>query len=416
MTQSMPPVPPSQPGRSTLPPPPPYAPGGAGPTGFSPAPSPSTRPRRGTFAALVLTGALLVGGGAGIGGAAIYDAANDDTTSSAGTSLPVVDSGKQAAADGSVESVAETVLPSVVALSVTGNGGSGSGSGAVLDSDGLILTNDHVLTLGGEIDAKDAQVVVSFNDGTKKRAEVVGTDPLTDTALVKVDGAEDLKPITIGKSSNLTVGQEVVAIGSPFGLESTVTSGIVSALNRPVQVARDANGNTTAYPAIQTDAAINPGNSGGPLVNMEGQLVGINASIRSASNGQGSAGSIGLGFAIPIDSVLPIIEQMRAGEAPTHARLGIQVSNAASDPRSGQNSSDPTADGARIESAEQGSAATDAGLRAGDVITAVDGIRIEDAESLIATVRSFRPGDTVKVTYLRGGKEGTTELKLGSDG
>jgi putative serine protease PepD len=360
----------------------------------------------------VLTGALLVGGGAGIGGAALFDASHDGTTSASTAPLPVVDNGKHAPATGSVESVAADVLPSVVALQVSGGSAAGSGSGVVLDTSGLILTNDHVVTLGGQIPADQAQVTVSFNDGSKAVAKVVGTDPLTDTALVRVSGVKNLKPITIGKSSNLAVGEQVVAIGSPFGLNSTVTSGIVSALDRPVEVARDQNGNATAYPAIQTDAAINPGNSGGPLVNMDGQLVGINASIRSTGSQDGSeAGSIGLGFAIPIDEVLPIIDQLRAGDTPTHAKLGITVQDAA-----GQaGSSDPTLSGARIAGIEKGSAAADAGLRQGDDIVRIDDHQIEDSEGLIATVRSYRPGDQVKVTYLRNGRQGTTQLKLGSD-
>lgn len=409
MTQVLPPAPPSQPAS----PAPSYGP----PTGPPRSVSPTPRPRRAGFAALVLTGALLVGGGAGVGGAALYDAASGDGSSTNGdsgtTHLAVADNGDAPAASGSVESVASTVLPSVVALSVQGGGASGSGSGVVLDEDGLILTNDHVVSLGGEIDAKQAEITASFNDGTKVRATLVGTDPLTDTALVKVEGVDNLTPVTVGKSENLDVGEQVVAIGSPFGLDATVTSGIVSALDRPVEVARDENGNVTAYPAIQTDAAINPGNSGGPLVNMDGQLVGINASIRSTSSGQGTeAGSIGLGFAIPIDEVLPVIEQLRAGETPTHARLGIQVSNAAG--RAG--SSDSTLSGARIEELEKGSAAAEAGLEQGDVITAIDDHRIDDTEALIATVRSYRPGDTVKITYQRGGKDSSTDLKLGSDG
>ena len=399
MTQVLPPAPPA----------PPFFPP-ATPERSLP---PTRRPKRSGFAVLVLTGALLVGGGAGVGGAAIYDAASGNSGSDAGAPLQVVNTGDKKAASGSVEGVAAAVLPSVVALDVSGGGASGSGSGVVLDANGLILTNDHVVTLGGEIQADQAEVTASFSDGTKARATVVGTDPLTDTALVKVEGVDNLTPITIGKSSNLDVGEQVVAIGSPFGLDATVTSGIVSALDRPVQVARDANGNVTAYPAIQTDAAINPGNSGGPLVNMDGQLVGINASIRSTGSGAGTeSGSIGLGFAIPIDEVLPIIEQLRNDEAPTHARLGIQVSNAAGT----AGSSDTTASGAKIEETEKGSAAADADLKAGDVITAIDDRRIEDSDGLIATVRSYRPGDTVKVTYLRGGKESTTKLKLGSDG
>ncbi|HWJ66855.1 MAG TPA: trypsin-like peptidase domain-containing protein [Nocardioides sp.] len=405
MTQVPPPAPSAPP---PFPPAPPTSP--ALPT-RSPAPQ---RPRRAGFAVLVLTGALLVGGGAGVGGAALYDAANSDG-SPAGSSAPlqVADGNDRPATSGSVEAVAATVLPSVVALDVTGAGGSGSGSGVVLDANGLVLTNDHVVTLGGAIDAEQAEITASFSDGTRARATVVGTDPLTDTALVQVDGVDDLSPVTIGKSGDLDVGEQVVAIGSPFGLDATVTSGIVSALGRPVEVARDQDGNVTAYPAIQTDAAINPGNSGGPLVNMDGQLVGINASIRSTGSGPGAeSGSIGLGFAIPIDEVLPIIEQIRAGETPTHARLGIRVS----DVRGTAGSSDTTLTGARIAGIERGSAAADAGLESGDVITAIDGRRIDDTEALIATVRAYRPGDEVEVTYLRNGREATTRLELGSDG
>ncbi|WP_370290827.1 trypsin-like peptidase domain-containing protein [Nocardioides sp.] len=399
-------------------PPPPAPPGGFGPAGpggpfFSGPPARPARSRRSAVPALLLAGALIAGGGAGLAGAAVYDAANGGAGGGGVTTLTQVDSKDRPAPNGSVESVASTVLPSVVALEVSGGGNGGSGSGVVLDSDGLILTNDHVVTLGGEIDARQAEVTASFNDGRRARATVVGVDPLTDTALVKVDGVDNLRPITLGKSDNLDVGEQVVAVGSPFGLDATVTSGIVSALNRPVEVARDQQGNVTAYPAIQTDAAINPGNSGGPLVNMDGQLVGINASIRSTGSGQGAeSGSIGLGFAIPIDEVLPIIEQLKDGDKPTHARLGIQITDA----QGRASSSDPTITGARVDQIESGSAAADAGLRTGDVITRIDDIRIDDSESLIATVRAYRPGDTVTITYTRGGQENTAELKLGSDG
>ncbi|MDN5746169.1 MAG: trypsin-like peptidase domain-containing protein, partial [Nocardioidaceae bacterium] len=395
-----------------VPPPPPASPY---PSGFPTEPPPrssqrSARPQRSGFAALVLTGALLVGGGAGVGGAAIYDAAQGDSSSNSNASsasLQVADSKDEAAPTGSVESVSAAVLPSVVALEVQGGGNGGSGSGVVLDKSGLILTNNHVVTLGGNISGDQAEITASFSDGTRKRATLVGTDPLTDTALVKVDDVDDLTPVTIGKSSNLDVGEQVVAVGSPFGLDATVTSGIVSALNRPVEVARDEKGNVTAYPAIQTDAAINPGNSGGPLVNMDGQLVGINASIRSTGSMSGSeSGSIGLGFAIPIDEVLPIIEQLRGDETPTHARLGIQITDA----RGQSGSTDTTLTGARIAKIESGSAAEKAGLEKGDVITGLDKGRIDTSEALVAMVRAYRPGDTVKVTYLRGEDEKTTEL------
>ena len=313
-----------------------------------------------------------------------------------------------AAAEGSVEKVAQAVLPSVVKLDVAGAQGQGSGSGIILSSDGQILTNDHVASLAGE----DGEITVSFSDGTKATATVLGQDPLTDTALLQAEDVEGLTPITIGKSGSLDVGEEVVAIGSPFGLDSTVTSGIVSALDRPVDVGSDGQGNSTVYPAIQTDAAINPGNSGGPLVNMSGQLVGINSSIRSTGSGVGGeAGSIGLGFAIPIDEVLPIIDQMKNGETPTHARLGITVADVS--PQAGSGAE--VTEGAQIEEISNGSAAGSAGLESGDVITRIDDTHITSSDSLVATIRSYRPGDDVEVTYLRDGDQKTTTLTLDSD-
>ena len=172
------------------------------------------------------------------------------------------------------------MLPSVVKIDVTGAEGAGSGSGIILTSDGTILTNNHVVEVAGE----SGKITVDFADGTSADATILGTDPLTDTAVIKATGVSGLTAATIGKSANLNVGQQVVAVGSPFGLDATVTSGIVSALDRPVNVSRDESGNSTTYPAIQTDAAINPGNSGGPLVDMTGAVVGINSSIRTAAS------------------------------------------------------------------------------------------------------------------------------------
>jgi putative serine protease PepD len=310
------------------------------------------------------------------------------------------------AADGSVESVAQKVLPSVVKIDVTTQQGSGSGSGIILTADGTILTNNHVVE-GAE---GGGTLTVSFNDGTTAEAEILGTDPLTDTAVIKAEGVSGLTPATIGKSANLGVGEGVVAIGSPFGLDATVTSGIVSALDRPVNVGSDDQGNSTTYPAIQTDAAINPGNSGGPLVDMTGAVIGINSSIRTAASqspyGQSGSGSIGLGFAIPIDEVMPIVDQMAEGEPPTHARLGIQVG----DPRDGAST------GALVSEVTPGSTAEEGGLASGDVITQVDDHRITGADSLVATIRSYRPGDSVTVTWLRGDDERSAELVLDSDG
>jgi putative serine protease PepD len=368
------------------------------------------RRRRTGLAAAVVTTSLLVGGGAGLGGAAVWDATHDDPVSSANAapaSTSTVSTRTQApAADGSVESVAQKVLPSVVKIDVSGQQGAASGSGIILTADGTILTNNHVV----EMAENGGSLKVSFDDGTSADAEILGTDPLTDTAVIQAQGVSDLTPATIGKSANLGVGEGVVAVGSPFGLDATVTSGIVSALNRPVNVGSDDQGNSTTYPAIQTDAAINPGNSGGPLVDMTGAVIGINSSIRTAASespygSSGQSGSIGLGFAIPIDEVMPIVDQMAKGETPTHARLGITVGN----PQSGEDA------GAVVKDVTSGSTADKAGLSSGSVITKVDQQRITGADSLVATIRSYRPGDTVSVTWTSNGKEQSADLVLDSD-
>lgn len=410
------------------PPPPSYPPPAFGAQQTTPYPTtqtasvvPPARGRKG-FAAGVIAAALVVGGGAGLGGAAAWSAFDDEPTaaSSSGngrTTSQVVDSPDTPAADGSVESVASSVLPSVVKIDVSGAQGSGSGSGIILSSDGQILTNDHVVELAGE-GGRGGTMTVSFNDGTKARAEVLGTDPLTDLAVIQAQDVDGLTPATIGSSDDLAVGEGVVAIGSPFGLDATVTSGIVSALNRPVDVGSDEDGNVTAYPAIQTDAAINPGNSGGALVDMSGHVVGINSSIQSTGSGSSlggsEPGSIGLGFAIPIDDALPIVDQIIDGETPTHARLGITIANAAAQGAGGA-VQDETSEGAQIQQIGDGSAAGDAGLEPGDVITKVDDQLVTTSDDLIATIRSYRPGDTVTITYLRDGSEKTTKLELDSD-
>ncbi len=358
------------------------------------------------LAASVVAASLLLGAAAGVGGAALWTNTHDAPQ----TSAVVVQSGAASAspaADGSIEKVAQAVLPSVVMISGTNSSGSGSGSGIILSADGKILTNNHVAVLG----ANGGKLTVSFNDGSHAPAKILGTDPLTDTAVIQAQGVSGLTPATIGHSSSLQVGQGVVAIGSPFGLDATVTSGIVSALNRPVNVGTVSQGNATVYPAIQTDAAINPGNSGGPLVNLAGEVVGIDSAIQSATNGtgQGEPGSIGLGFAIPIDEVLPIVQQMIKGETPTHAKLGIGVENAAT------GAGAQVADGAKIQQVTNGSAAAGAGLKAGDVITKVDDHLITSSDGLVAIIRAYRPGDSVTVTYTRGGSTHTVQVTLDSD-
>jgi putative serine protease PepD len=370
----------------------------------------------------VLVGALLLGSAGGVVGAAAYSAANDEgptttlsspsatattrTTTSGGTT---VDSTDLPAVAGSAEDVAAKVLPSVVKINVSGEEGSGSGSGVVISDAGEILTNDHVV----DVAADGGRMTVSFNDGTTAPADLVGADPVTDLAVIKVDNVRGLTPARLGDSDKLDVGEGVVAIGSPFGLAATVTSGIVSALNRPVSVGSGSEGDdATTYPAIQTDAAINPGNSGGPLVNLAGQVVGINSSIRSSSDLGSEGGSIGLGFAIPISKVLPIVDQLRAGQTPTHARLGITVSDQGS-------STDPTENGlitgAGVEEVSPGSAGEEAGLEAGDVVTKVNDDPISSSESLVATIRGYRPGDKVVLTVLRDGETLRLDATLDSD-
>jgi putative serine protease PepD len=358
----------------------------------------------GAVIAGILAAALVVGGISGLVGAAGFTAADhlvgDDTASSSSqpnTSSAVVNRKDVAPSANSVEAVAASVLPSVVKINVQGAQAEGSGSGIVISSDGEILTNNHVVAVAGQ----DGQMSVSFNDGSARRATVVHTDPVTDLAVIKAQGVSGLHPASIAKN-NVAVGENVVAIGSPFGLEATVTSGIVSALNRPVSVGGEGSSGQssqdTTYPAIQTDAAINPGNSGGPLVDLNGDVVGINSSIRTASSGgldSSEGGSIGLGFAIPINKVWPIVQQLREGKTPTHARMGVSVTDAGSN--------NGLLSGAGISQVNPGSAAAKAGLKRGEVITKVDDDIITGSESLVATIRGHRPGDTVTLTVVTGG-------------
>jgi len=390
-----------------------------GPFGtFPPAGGPTQREgsgggRKRTVATTALV-ALLAGVLGGAAGAAIVNATNDDNN---GTSGPVVSSladsnasgasnSSSSAADNPVEAVATAVLPSVVSISVTAGQLSGTGTGVIISSDGNILTNNHVV---GEA-ADGGTVVVNFQDGTSAEAEIVGTDPLTDLAVIKVDKS-GLTAAQFGKSSDLRVGQEVVAIGSPLGLAGTVTTGIVSALQRPVVTSSEdssANSTNTVIDAIQTDAAINPGNSGGPLVDMQGRVVGINSAIASLGAGAGGqAGSIGLGFSIPIDQARDIAQELIDNGKATHALLGVSVGTV--------QQSDGAQSGALISATTSGGAAEQAGLQAGDVVTKLGDRVISDPDSLVAGVRSYRPGDKVTLEVQRDGNTQTIEVTLGSD-
>jgi len=294
--------------------------------------------------------------------------------------------------------VAAAVQPSVVAIGVQGaNGTGGEGSGVILSSDGLILTNNHVAEVGDN----GGTITVKFSDGKSANATILGRDAGSDLAVIKAANVSGLTAATLGDDTQLHVGDTVLAIGSPLGLEGSVSAGIVSALHRPVALG---GGSTTGSlgDAIQTDAPINPGNSGGALVDMNGHVIGINTAIASLGSGQGGqSGSIGLGFAIPITHAKKIADQLTQGKTPSQGRLGVDVADA------------PTG-GALIRSVTPGSAAEKAGLNTGDIVTAVGDSRISDAASMTAAIRSRQPGDAVKLTYTRNGTSATTTATLGS--
>lgn len=378
---------------------------GSGTDGTSGTTAGAHRPRRGrTLIAAVALVALA--GGAGYGGSYLQGQNNGGNGSAPISSL---DSSNQATQTNlpasAVEQVASKVLPSVVQINVKGSSESGSGTGIIISSDGEILTNNHVVAPAAE----GGSVTVAFSDGTNAEAEIVGRDPVTDIAVIKAAGKSGLQPATLGSSSDLKVGQDVVAIGSPFGLESTVTTGIVSALNRPV-TSSDGTGEgaPTVFPAVQTDAAINPGNSGGPLVDLDGNVIGINSAIRAGSSGGGQSGSIGLGFAIPVDLAKNISQQILAGEQVKHAQIGVTVRPAVS-------GDEITGIGAEINEVSDGSAGANAGLEPGDIITAVNGNPVASSDALVASIRAYQPGESVEVTYLRDGESQNVDVELGSD-
>ena len=370
---------------------------------------PVVRPQKRSRAVALTAAALaiaVVSAGVGGGVALLAQPEGPAGTSAIGGAAPSVPAASVPL--GSVEQVAAKVVPSVVKLEVDMGRASEEGSGIILSTDGLILTNNHVVaaandTPGGP--AGGAQTKVTFADGNTAQFTVVGTDPSSDIAVVRAQGASGLTPVTLGSSANLRVGQDVVAIGSPLGLEGTVTTGIISALNRPVAAGGDAQNQNTVLDAIQTDAAINPGNSGGALVNMNGELVGVNSAIATLGGDAGpqaQSGSIGLGFAIPVDQAKRIADELVQNGTASHASLGVQVGN------------DTATDGAKIVEVTGGGAAAAAGLPSGVVVTKVDDRLINSADALVAAVRSKAPGDKVTLTYLDGsGKPQTVQVTLG---
>ena len=403
------------------------------------------RDGKGNRAGLVITGfvlAGLLGGGVGAGVVGIY-AANSGTTktvtSTGATNVTVND--PQTATD--VTAVASKVSPSVVTINVAGGQASGTGSGVILSQDGFVLTNTHVVTLDGE--TGNGSVSVTTNDGKIYKAKVVGTDPLLDLAVIKLQNASGLTPATFADSDKVNVGDTTIAIGAPLGLSGTVTNGIVSALNRSIQIASSAapkqdqqnnggNGGNSPFnfwnfdqngggssnqssaqsaislPVIQTDAAINPGNSGGPLLNGKGQVMGINVAIASASSSSdssGQSGSIGVGFAIPSNVAQRVANDIIKNGKATSGLLGATVADSASD-------SNATTVGALIKSVTSGGAAAQAGLAAGDIVTNLNGKPITSATDLTAQVRALAGGSKALLTFQRNGQTKQVDVTLGT--
>ncbi|MBT1002974.1 trypsin-like peptidase domain-containing protein [Paenarthrobacter sp. DKR-5] len=390
--------------------------------------------------------AALVGGGAAAGTNALLDGEGTSAVSSSSQPAQVIVNNKDSV--NAISAAAQKASPSVVTIGVTSGNSAGTGSGIILDNQGHILTNTHVVTLDGKV-AKPS-IEVRTNDGKVYQATVVGTDPLSDLAVVKID-APNLTPATLGDSSKINVGDTTIAIGAPLGLTGTVTDGIVSTLNRTISVASSAapanpngdssqgngqgngqdnggggfsfappdgsQGNSSANQGsisinvIQTDAAINPGNSGGALVNTKGEIIGINVAIASAggsSSTGGQSGNIGVGFSIPIDNAKRIAQEIIANGSATHGQLGVSVA-----PKAASSSSQFSV-GAEVAQVVSGSAADKAGIQKGDVITKLGDRPVQDAEELTAAVREQAAGANVKLTLLRGGKQQQVDVTLGA--
>ena len=308
----------------------------------------------------------------------------------------------------SVEQVAAKVLASVVMLQINVGGGIELGSGIVLTPDGLIMTNYHVVAPVHAGPSEPASTVVTFHDGRSAAFSVVAADPKSDVAVVRVQGITGLIPISFGHSGGLHVGQPVVAVGSPLGLEDTVTIGVISALHRPVSTVADAGNQLAAFDAIQTDAPLNPGSSGGALVDMNGELIGMNSAIARLVSAAGSdtiqSGSIGIGFAIPIDNAARIAGELIATGKATHGWLGLQATN------------EMNSRGARITAVTDGSPAAVAGVPTGALVTKVDDHMIGNADALVAAAQSEAPGAQMRLKFVDpSGDQRTVLVTLGTD-
>ena len=410
----------------------------------TPASSTPRRSSRVPVVAALVVGAL-VGGVSGAGVAAWAVSANQGSSNVAAPkaqNITVNNTDKVNV----ISAVAAKAEPSVVTINVTGTSEAGTGSGIILTADGYILTNTHVVTLDGATASGKIQVTAA--NGQLYDATVVGTDPIVDLAVIKLKNASGLQPAEFANSSKLNVGQTAIAIGAPLGLSNTVTSGIVSSLNRSITIASSAvpnssssdgsgggsssspfdfwnfnNGNggstgtqsttasaTISLPVIQTDAAINPGNSGGALLDADGKVIGINVAIASAGSTSGSSsqsGSIGVGFAVPSNLAQRIANELMANGKATHGLLGASVTDVAATDSS-------TTVGAEIKSVTSGGPADKAGLKAGDVVTSFNGVPITGSTDLTAQVRFLAAGAGTTMTYVRGGKSTTVDVTLGT--
>jgi putative serine protease PepD len=366
------------------------------------------RPSRWMWPAIAVL-ALVLGLAGGFAGSALYQRTDDSTSDDGGsTGSGLTSTGVPTAAPikggkASVAAVARALLPSTVQISAEyeGQDGGATGSGFVIDQSGHIVTNNHVVEQAAE---DDGPIEVVDQDGNRYDATVVGRSPVYDLAVLYAAEAKEMKPAALGASQVLNVGDPVVAIGSPLGLSSTVTAGIVSALQRPVTTG---DGDASSYiNAIQTDAAINPGNSGGPLVDMAGRVIGVNSAIATTggTTGGDQAGNIGVGFAIPIEQVKVTADQiLRTGEA-RYPVIGAKVQTGQRD-----------GSGAEIDEVIDDTPAADAGLQKGDVVVAVNGQKVTDGIALIVSIRAHQPGETITFTVLRDGDEKDLDITLDSE-
>ncbi|MFJ6665883.1 trypsin-like peptidase domain-containing protein [Streptomyces sp. NPDC091383] len=416
------PQPPAAGPEGAWPPPPPGTPAyaeGAGGAGGGAAwgasyqqPAPKPKGRGGLLAAVLV--AALVAGGLG-GGLGYTLARNNDNGGSTTVSASDNGAAQVKRAPGTIANVAAKALPSTVTIEAEGsNGDGGTGTGFVFDKQGHIITNNHVVA-----DALDGgKLTATFPDGRKYDAEVVGHAQGYDVAVVKLKNPpSDLNPLALGDSDKVAVGDETIAIGAPFGLSNTVTTGIISAKNRPVASSDGSSTSKASYmSALQTDASINPGNSGGPLLDASGAVIGINSAIQSSGSGGGlgsgggQSGSIGLGFAIPINQAKYVAQQLIKTGKPVYAKIGASVS--LEDSTDGAKITDQGADGAAA--VEANGPAAQAGLKPGDVITKLDDSVIDSGPTLIGEIWTHKPGDKVTITYKRGGQEHTAQLTLGA--